>query len=909
MRNPVQKMLKSASQMKNNPQLAQRAAQGPDKVNALAAQIVMPEQQAMQNSKPIPNPIGSVLMQRLQQAKQAAAMAKQPDPREGGIVQALAKGGSLRFVKGGRAPKNPLPEDLITSEDNSIQSLAERIKENEREARNVRNQKAELGLRGEPMAQKSLTSKERKAKAALAKQSSRMDRNAAAMDKAMEKVNRGIADETASKRAAAATERQKLGAMGQKLKEQANTPASKTPQGQRPVGRAASPDYRAQGIEQGLRQKARTAEVEKTVGSGLANQNKRGPGTGGKAPAYDISSYGGATRPKAPEPVKGTKPSEAELTKRKEAKYAADKAAEESGAEPKKVSKEAQAYKKERLGSEARLAESTSAGKTFEEEGVGRKRYRNAPGPSKKMAVKTPAGLMDSLTSTVKGFLSKNPDLLAEARKVATDVVANNPEASIDDIGRALKGSASPEIVKALQTELDPILKEHGVSDFFSRAKSGIKNVATGAVDKAKMSPGKVGAGLGFAAGVADKLLSRGEDATMEDVGGALVEGGKEAITGAILGKVPYVGQMYNAANLAMPFYERAVPEETRRQIAEPGVKMLRGIEHGLGEAFDKYFPGAHAAEKAPVSKDAWLEQAGTPEGARSFYERMAREQEEPVAPPAAPAAPQAPASAPAPKSEGISTAAPQVKPSGGGIAAAPETASLRPAPEPRDMYAGDTSQATPEGAIEKLMALRGPSYQYSPEVMNMLKENLSEDRGATLMSMLGATAAGLANRDRYAGAHDAALLAGQAFTSGREREAQAKQAFLQGVIHNEQVPVEQRQAAFDTYTKMQMAAAQNAALMARANLAGGYKLDAAQIMAQARALSGQGSGLETERKGLNDLLDSLTVLRNKAAEQAQDTSLYDRRIEETMNKLRGLVGIAGDQGLGQTTPITTLKM
>ena len=101
MKNPVQQMLKAGSRMRNNPQLAKQEVNSPDKVNSFAAQMVIPRQQAMQNSKPIPYPVGSVLMQKLAQAQQAALASQQPNPREGGIAQVAAKGGTLKFAEAG----------------------------------------------------------------------------------------------------------------------------------------------------------------------------------------------------------------------------------------------------------------------------------------------------------------------------------------------------------------------------------------------------------------------------------------------------------------------------------------------------------------------------------------------------------------------------------------------------------------------------------------------------------------------------------------------------------------------------------------------------------------------------------------------------------------------------------------
>lgn len=928
MKNPVQQMLKAGSRMKNNPPLAQREASSPNKINSIAAQMVIPEQQAMQKSRPIPYPVGSVLMQKLAQAQQAAAAAQMPQPNEGGIAQMAAKGGVLKFAKRGKVPKDPLPEDLITSEENSIRNLGEQLEQGRKDVRNQRNNKAELGLGKEPAEQKKLTSQERGVKTALQRQDARMDRNAAAIDKAVAKAKKGVADEAATKRAAQATERQKIRGMGQKLEEQGKTPASRIPQGQRSIGRAAGPDYRAQGIEQAASKQAKAAATERTIGSGLQNPTERAPAREGKAPSYDISSHGGRSKPQGPTPQQHTPVDrEKAFEQRKAAKYAADKAAEEAGVEPKKVSKEAQAYKKERLGSEARVAEAQQPGSTFEESGIGRKRYLDKKGnviePSKKMASSSPATLMESLTGGVKNFFSKNPDLMEGARKVAKDVLAKNPEATMDEIGAAIKRFASPESIQAMEAEIAPTLEKHGLRDFFNSTKGGIQDVASGAKGWAKTHPGTVGAGVGLVGGVAEKLMSRGKDADMSDVGEATVEGLKDAATGAAIGKIPVVGNMYNVAGALMPFYENMVPEETQRAIAKPGVNMIRGIEKAAGDEFNKYFPGAHAAESS-ADKDAWLEKVGTPESAAALDAFLSRQSGEAPSEgvlalpsmtttdqsPAARTVPQSqapttPKSAPpAPQSqrENITTGDPTSQQ--GGIATSPEAPKL---PGQQDQYAGDTSEGTPEGAVQELMKLRGPGYQYSPEVMGMLKDARDEDRQATMLSMIGAIGTGLSNRDRYAGAHDAGLLANQAFTSGREREDKAQQQFLQGIIHNEQVPYEQRQAAYEMYTKMQMASAQNEALYGRALLNADTRRYGYNMGYAGKVASGGGRDWAEKQDidGLHIMLKSI----DKELESKPGDPVLTAQAKEIRTRLANLSGLAGDQGLGQTTPITTLKM
>lgn len=824
MKNPVQKMLKAGSQMKNNPQLAQREAQSPNKVNAIAAQMVIPEQQAMQNSKPIPYPVGSVLMQKLAQAQQAALAAQQPSPREGGIAQVAAKGGTLKFAKG-KNVKNPLPEELITSEENTIRNLGEQLEQGRRDLRNERNQKAELGLGKEPTEQKKMTSQERKVKTALQKQDVRMDRNAAAIDKAVAKAQKGIADEAATKRATQATERQKLRGMGKTLEEQAKTPSGKVPQGQKPIGRGAGPDYRAQGIEQAAGKKALAEKAEKTIGSGLQNPAERGAGSGKKAPAYDISSYGGRARPQGPSPQQHSPvDKEKALEQRKADKYKAAETAEKDGAEPKKVSKEAEAYRKERLGNEARVAEAQQKGTSFEEAGLGKSRT-SMPG-TKAAKAASPASFMDNLTGSVKNFFSKNPDMMANARQVAQDVLARNPEATMDEIGAAIKKSATPEAIRAMEAEIAPTLEKHGMRDFFSRAAGGISGAGS-----------KVVGGLAKAAGPA-------------------------AVAYPIASEVKSIlDEKFDAQN-----------------------KFNRGLRD-VGEAI---IPSAQADEPADAETQR-LEKMGR--GEMSIADIAGAPRAQAPAPQAAPPAPtpQAP--------QGITQAAPAAPAApAGGIASAPQA----PAPK-QDLYAGDTSEATPQGAIRELMGLQGPGYQYSPEVMGMLKEARDEERGNTLLKMIGMTGAGLANRDRYAGAHDAALLATQAFTSGTEREDEAQKQFLQGIIHNEQVPFEQRAKAYNDYIGMEKAKATNEALMARAGMGLYGKMYTADQSLAGKAYSG--SGQNQQYKAMHNKAVMYKQLAHEVAMSDPDKAQeYLALAEQFETQAGGLAGLAGDAGLGQTT-------
>lgn len=837
MKNPVQKMLKAAGQMKNNPQLAQRVAQSPNKVNAIAAQMVIPEQQAMQNSKPIPHPVGSVLMQKLAQAQQAAMAAKMPQPSEGGIAQMAAKGGVLKFAKRGKVPKDPLPEDLITSEENSIRNLGEQLEQGRKDIRNQRNQKADLGLGKEPAEQKKLTSQERGVKTALQKQGTRMTKNAAAVDRAVLEA-RGRAEaakqpsdpladpnattkrKTAAARAQGAKEYQKATAKPEAPKSAAVSPEDAsyakrmtevkrrgesyetTPKNriQRPAQHTSGAPVSREDLEV-KRVGARPTGIEQSVGSGLQNPTERGKGIEGKAPSYEgIRSTGRGTvnKPAAVKPVPGQKPSESELTQRKADKYKAAEAAEKEGAPAKQVSREAKAYEAERAAKASKLSGAKAA------------------------KAASPASLMENLTGSVKGFFSKNPDLMANARQIAQDVLAKNPEATMDEIGAAIKRSATPEAIQAMEAEIAPTLEKHGLRDFFSKAAGAGRGVL---------------GGLGAAAGTA--AVAYPVAAGVKDV----------------------LDEKFDAQNK----FNRA----------------LRDVGNAI-------IPAAQADEPADAETQR-LEQMGR--GQMSIEDIAG-----PARAPQAPAAPAAPAvrAAATPAPQGVAQAAPAPQAPAGGITASPQAPKY-------DLYAGDTSQDTPEGAMSELMKLQGPGYQYSPEVMGMLKDAKEEERGNTLLKMIGMTGAGLANRDRYAGAHDAALLATQAFTSGTEREDEARKQFLQGIIHNEQVPFEQRAKAYNDYITMQKTKATNESLMARAGMGLFGKMYGADVGYAGRVAGGSGSGVETERKSLDNQLDYLSSIIKSKQLTGEDTTEEENQARAVMAKLRGLSGMAGDEGLGQT--------
>jgi hypothetical protein len=852
-------MLKAGSQMKNNPALAKREEQSPNPINSFAAKMVIPEQQAMQKSKPIPYPVGSVLMQKLAQAQQAALAAQQPSPREGGIAQVAAKGGVLKFAKGKKV-KDPLPEDLITSEENTIRNLGEQIEQNRRDVRNTQNKKAELGLSKESAEQKKLTTQERGVKSALESQNARMNKNATAVDRAVRKVQGKatvaqkpedpLADPNATTRRKTTAARTKGAKDFARATAKPETPkptvlspedasyekrmtalkrkgeSYQTPSRdriQRPAQHTTGAPIPREDLEV-KRVGARPTGIEQSLGSGLQNPTERGKGIAGETPSYEgLRSTGRGTvnKPVGPKPVSGQKPSEQELKTRKETKYAADKAAEESGAEPKKVSKEAEAYRKERLGNEARVAEAQQKGASFEEAGLGKSRT-SMPG-AKAAKATSPASFMDNLTGSVKSFFSKNPDMMANARQVAQDVLAKNPEATMDEIGAAIKKSATPEAIRAMEAEIAPTLEKHGMRDFFSRAAGGISGMA-------KAAPGALG-------------------------------------TAAVMYPV--------AAGI--------------KDVLDENFDAQNKFNRGLRDVGNAIIPAAQADEPADADIQR-LEKMGR--GEMSIADIAG-------APPAQAPAPQAAPPAPAPQApQGVAQAAPAAPAAPqGGIAAAPQA----PAPK-QDIYAGDTSEGTPQSAISELMGLQGPGYQYSPEVMGMLKDAKDEERGNTLLKMIGMTGAGLANRNRYEGAHDAALLATQAFTSGTEREDEAQKQFLQGIIHNEQVPFEQRAKAYNDYVSMQKSKATNEALMARAGLSAEARRYAADQSLAGKAYGG-GSGQNQQYKAMHNKAVMYKQLAHEVAMSDPDKAQeYLALAEQYETQAGGLAGLAGDEGLGQTT-------
>jgi hypothetical protein len=836
--------------------------------------MVIPEQQAMQKSKPIPYPVGSVLMQKLAQAQQAALAAQQPSPREGGIAQVAAKGGVLKYIGGGytgsmedvkkvkakaRAEYHAQPtrqeqiakatevkptklgdlpgtENLRSEVSKGVvqrQKEAEATRVKQEKATKAANAKAakattkrsagweseveKMGPNKQPKAAKPKA--QRPVKGPTAEQRFMSELGESPLDTAVkERGVREAADKTAVQRAGATEARMK--ARG--LTEQGKTPAGKVSQGQRSIGRAAGPDYRKMGIEQAAKETAvpdkRKAQGIYSAAKDYIEQNK--------AEAKQLEAEKAEKSKAEQQAAEAERSSAAErkakaLEQRKADRYKASEAAEKDGAEPKKVSKEAESYRKERLGSEARVAEAQQKGASFEEAGLGKSRT-SMPG-AKAAKAASPASFMDNLTGSVKNFFSKNPDMMANARQVAQDVLAKNPEATMDEIGAAIKKAATPEAIRAMEAEIAPTLEKHGMRDFFSRAAGGISGMA-------KAAPGALGTAAVMypvAAGIKD-VLDENFDAQnkfnrgLRDVGNAII------------------------------------PAAQADEPADADIQRLEKM--GRGEMSIADIAGAPPAQ-APAPR------AAPPAPAPQAPQGVAQ------AAPAAPAAPQ------------------------GGIAAAPQA----PAPK-QDIYAGDTSEGTPQSAISELMGLQGPGYQYSPEVMGMLKDAKDEERGNTLLKMIGMTGAGLANRNRYEGAHDAALLATQAFTSGTEREDEAQKQFLQGIIHNEQVPFEQRAKAYNDYVSMQKSKATNEALMARAGLSADARRYAADQSLAGKAYGG-GSGQNQQYKAMHNKAVMYKQLAHEVAMSDPDKAQeYLALAEQYETQAGGLAGLAGDEGLGQTT-------
>jgi len=547
----------------------------------------------------------------------------------------------------------------------------------------------------------------------------------------------------------------------------------------------------------------------------------------------------------------------------------------------------------------------------------------------------TPATLHSKVEGITEGAIHSDPDMHAEVSRLASEAKAANPDITGPQMGQHLIDNVSPETRAKFFSKAGPLLEKYGIklgkaagaigayesaanigNVAFDPSKSK-KDVARAAAHEAvEATPAAVGAGLGAGAG---SLVAPGP--------GTVVGGLAGGIAGAVGGD-PAVRWLKEKMGM-----DQEGPQATAAHtIPTVGDALSKVSDQFSGDNWDK-----SPQQQRQQFKD---EVAAMPEDEETLrLERMGRG-EMPISeltgrtPPAQTPAAQTPpgqsqaGAAPAGAGKGI-TGSPALRTpataTGGGASApagATPAATQTLAPETKttqDQYAGDTSEGTPEGAVAELMKLRGPGYQYSPEVMGELKDSIDEERARTALSMFANIGAGLANRDRYAGAHDAALLANQAFTSGGEREDQAKQQFLQGIIHNEQEPFERRKAAYEMYTKMQMAAAQNEALYGRALLGANTKMYGYDRQAESRAASQRDqyaavaagllkNKLTTLSKEISSGMFDDATLRAKQAE-------YDAVQQQMNSMLSGmsgfspaLTGLADDQGLGQNpTKVRTL--
>jgi len=1044
MRNPVQKMLKAASQMKNNPQLAQREAQSPNKVNAIAAQMVIPEQQAMQNSKPIPHPVGSVLMQKLAQAQQAALAAKMPQPSEGGIAQMAAKGGVLKYVGGGytgtmadvkkvrnkaRAEYQAQPtrkEQIAKATEVTPTKLGDLpgMEEFQTEAKTGIAQGIESRNKAAAAAAKAKTKSQKVSQAKTAKMAANFEtavENMGPKPKPKQKVGRKAKtakapeptntaekliaelgspyeeaktaretreayDAEANRRAGEATARANV----RKLVEQGQTPAARIPQGRRSIGRGAAPDYRAQGIEQTVRAtnvpgpkqvaEGQAAEAESTrkatraanreaATNALKTQEGRNTllakGVSKDVPldvaTRVIQGRSDAARTKTLEGRRQIAEEQGEVKKgvnarssvigekgrvvprqpeTPEQKARRSKVSSELGLPEKKgiasaASKEAREYMagkeqpaeptaEEKLPSKKKTADVT--------QGEATARLQKAKAEGQAARGETPATLHSKVEGITEGAIHSDPEVHDEVSRLASSFKAQNPDATVEQMGTHIMDNASEATKAKFMAKAGPLLEKYGVR--FGKAVGSIgayesaANIGNVAIDPTK-SKADVAKAMGHEAVESIPALT---GAAIGGGAGSLVAPGPGTILGGLAGGIagaaggaPAVSWMKEKLGM-----DQEGPQATARHtIPTVGDIASKVSEQFSGDNWNKSPAQQFKDEVAAMPEDEEtlrLERMGR--GEMSLPE-IARGTAEPAAPQTAPGG----SSGGAPSTGKGITSSPALRSSatgGGGASTVPAGGAAAPsAPQaPRtetqatqDQYAGDTSEGTPEGAVRELMKLRGPGYSYSPEVMGMLKDARDEDRQATALSMLGAIGTGLANRDRYAGAHEAGLLANQAFTSGREREDAAQQRFLQGIIHNEQVPFEQRQAAYEMYTKMQMAAAQNEALMARANLTGMYGLGKADIAARSREATQRD---QYAKLFVNSMQKDIGQLQRQLATDFSLTDEDKQRINNEIDGLRQQVamarsnmtdqsdvlsGLAGGETLGQNRPITTLKM
>lgn len=1170
MKNPVQQMLKAGSQMKNNPQLAQREANSPNKVNAIAAQMVIPEQQAMQNSKPIPYPVGSVLMQKLAQAQQAALASQQPNPREGGIAQMAAKGGTLKFAKAGDVPpkkpaakkpaakkptvKKPTVKKTATTTAEPVVSAPkktfdpdvpmDRVSRGMSEAsvsQNIKRKLAEpkpvnttgLPPASDPIAEiKSRLDRANNAFKSGVKTAAKdagtmlndLDKLPAA-DRAkyaefedhLHRVLPSGSERATPKRQPGETDAQfvrRVSAEARKTATSALTPSELQAKAvevtpakmgelsqlqdvkqsleaqQKANEQIQESNLRApkkvikkevEGI-QGLKKEGGISDAlqlkrdlvadklsrranqpsdfwmlqEEELPDAIANKFARQQNTLDAQRVYAktkadiernreiageeqtrserkesakkaLETQEGRPAPK-PSPsrwtpnkltrndgrVTASEVSTAALRKSEGTKKSASEIGVQGRVVPKQPATPDQKARRSKLTRELNLPEkptgiATAASKeardfvtgerpiitpaspkelepstTRAEEKYQTKAERTgkrsslaglpttkgpqpaisgtakpaAPAepapktgvPSKKKATdismeeanarleraargETPATLHSKIEGITEGAIHGDPDVHAEVTKLATDFASANPDATTEQMGAHIMENASPETKAKFFSKAGPLLEKYGVKLGKAAATIGayesaanIGNVAfdptkskkdvirAAAHEAVQATPALVGSGLGAGAG---SFIAPGP--------GTVVGGLAGGIAGAVGGD-PAVRWMKEKLGM-----DQEGPQATAAHtIPTVGDAVDKVSEQFSGDNWNKSPRQRFQEEVAAMPEDEEtlrLERLGRGE----MFSDLANAPAPAAQTPAPQASPnQAPAgTAPAGGNKGITGSpalrTPAASQNGGasapaGAAGAPSTTSQAPTATPtQDQYAGDTSEGTPEGAVAELMKLQGPGYQYSPEVMGMLKDAINENRARTALSMFAGVGAGLANRDRYAGAHDAALLANQAFTSGGEREDQAQQQFLQGIIHNERVPFEQRKAAYDMYTKMQMAAAQNEALYGRALLNAGVRRYGYDRQAESRAMSQRDQYASVAAGLLKNRLTTLSkeissgmfddaTLRAKQAE-------YDAVQQQMNSMLSGmsgfspaLTGLADDQGLGQNpTKVRTL--
>jgi len=985
MKNPVQKMLKAASQMKNNPQLAQREAQSPNKVNAIAAQMVIPEQQAMQNSKPIPHPVGSVLMQKLAQAQQAAMAAKMPQPSEGGIAQMAAKGGVLKFAKAGEVPKGRRGR-----------------KKTETVAQQTQKEDVQKFVRDFGAGPSSAPLTDPMVEAFNAARNESVDTQVDAANRQRQQaLGEGIGkyQEALAKQERVRPEVEGLRRIGKNVKSASTiTPERKkrqeainTPKPKRDF--LSAEDVSEQDQHAAEREASRARANEKRIAarrgdtSLLQSAEKAAPLDPSMA---KLGSLRSKNIPSAQDVIKGEIRGKSSVIgekgrvvprypatpeqKRRRAKVSSELGLPEKGGIASAASKEAREYM---AGKEQPAAPKTEkpAPKPdiSREEADTRLASAHAEGQRKKTA-QSPATMMGDINDAAHSIITSNPEWADKIAKASAEFNAKNPNATTSERGAYLRSIAPQEAIESLLGQLSPTLEKHGLlfskeggigapmmeaidevapkatpqsawnePKDFKRPAAGpsrLGDTIEGAVNKGAMGLQAYSALAPIANVALDPNKSKADvarEAKYQAVQSSPTIGIGSAVGSGIGESIDKVNEWlgrpktdYGAALSALGAYggkgfsglTRDVmrgkgdesPNLTAKQtlpsvgsLVDTGVEKAKGLYSGIEKAMmDERLPADRereeelqallAQEEASRGAPATQQTAApsTPSGTATPVDKTALSRVGKTANPMPSMTEQNPQGrAPAGQTVGY-------QPSAGGAAA--PSAPQAPRAETQatqDQYAGDTSEGTPEGAVRELMKLRGPGYSYSPEVMGMLKDARDEDRQATALSMLAGIGAGLANRDRYAGAHDAALLANQAFTSGREREDAAQQRFLQGIIHNEQVPFEQRQAAYEMYTKMQMAAAQNEALYGRALLSSDARRYAANMGYAGRVASGGGRDWAEKQdiEGLHIMLKSI----DKELESNPNDPFLTAQAKEIRNRLANLSGLSGGKELGQT--------